>query len=610
MPEDIIKPNQPQNPEEPEKKEPTLDIDEKTTDAVSTESTPETSETPSQSTQDLDITSDERTSSVNSLSQNPTSPFNPAAPTPPPSQPQAATPPQAPEPKRRGAKLWIIVLLIIVIAGASAAAALFVAKSGDKDQKSTTQTNAKKDIAHLRYALPDGDLSKFYPAGNTATSVQVNSQIFEGLVRYDQQTKIEPLLATDWSNSDTSTWTFNLRKDVKFHNGKPMTAKDVKYSLDYAVQHQEDEDSNAFLASSIKQIDVINDHQVKIMTDGPDPILLNRLAYLYVIDSEAKPGDPISGTGPYTVKSGTTPTETNLELAAVNSYYGGHIYTKALTITIVPSSDQMITEINDGKFDLAGSLEPDELAKVKSYEPIEGQNFSIGFIGLNTTKPNSPLSTKEGREAVAYALDTSKVLKAGNLGGDPTGQVVPPKIPGYDASIKATPYDPAKAKELLAKAPNPTMPLTLSYGGGEDNKAHMTEIANELKAAGFNVNLVEQPDLDTLVEKAFSGQVDMFYIVYDSPTLDGYDVFSSLLQGNDIYKNEDINTQIDDTMSIIEPSERLSLLKKISREVADEKPIIPLYVPTDVFALKKPYFIQTDIPGGQAGVYFWQTYQK
>jgi len=608
MPEDIIKPNQPQTPEEPKEKEQIHDTAE-TIDDVSSKTSIEVTEPSPESIQEPGPISSQAPFSKATPSQDSAPTFEPAAPTPPTDQPPAAAPAQPPEPKRRGAKTWIVVLLIIVIAGASAAAAILISKSGEKDQNNTS-TNTKKDIAHLRYALPDGDLSKFYPTGNTATSVQVNSQIFEGLVRYNQQTKIEPLLATNWSNPDTSTWTFNLRKDVKFHSGKAMTAKDVKYSLDYATQHQEDEDSNAFLASSIKQVDVVNDYQVKITTDGPDPILLNRLAYLYIIDSEAKVGDPASGTGPYTVKEGTTPTETNLELASVNNYYGGHIYTKALTITIVPSSDQMIADINDGKFDLAGSLEPDELSKVKSYEPIEGQNFSIGFIGLNTTKPNSPLSTKEGREAVAYALDTPKILKAGNLGGEPTGQVVPPKIPGYDASIKETPYNPAKAKELLAKAPNPTMPLTLSYGGGDDNKAHMTEIADELKAAGFNVTLTQQPDLDTLVEKAFTGQIDMFYIVYDSPTLDGYDVFSSLLQNNDIYKNEEINNQIDETTSVIEPSERLNLLKKISREVANEKPVIPLYVPTDVFALKKPYFIQTDIPGGQAGVYFWQTYQK
>lgn len=605
MPDDIIKPNQPQNSNDPDNEN--QENVEDTSINIPVSTPPIDSED-----SDLSDTAPNPTAPTTSPDQAPVSPESPniSANIEAPASFSQAAPSQLPSSKPRKSKTWIIVLLIIVIAGASAAAAIFIAKSGENTQSTTTQANTKKDIAQLRYALPDGDLSQLYPTGNSATSVQLNSQIFEGLVRYNQQTKIEPLLATNWSNPDTSTWTFTLRKDVKFHSGKAMTADDVKFSLDYAVEHQDDEGSNLFLASSIKQVDVLDKHQIKITTDGPDPILLNRLAYLYVIDSEVTPGNAEGGTGPYTVKPGSTPTETNIELTAIDDYYGGHVYTKAVSITIVPDSDQMITDINAGKFDLAGSLEPDHLAQIKSYEPIEGQNFSIGFIGLNTTKPNSPLSTKEGRQAVEYALDTPKILKAGNLAGDPIGQLVPPKIPGHDSSIKPTAQDTAKAKELLAKAPNPTMPLTISYGGGDDNKAHMTEIANQLKAAGFNVNLVAQPDLGTLVEKGFGGEVDMFYIVYDSATLDGYDVFSGILQGNSIYNNEKMSDQIDETSSVIEPSERLNLLKKISKEVAEEKPVIPLYVPTDLFALKKPYFIQTDIPGGQAGVYFWQTYQK
>lgn len=602
MPDDIIKPNQPTNPQDTdgdENKPEATSIDANETNEAPNSTQPDTNSIDEPVSPPPEPPQEETVEKNNPTNEAPVSPLavpvNPA--------------PNTDTPRKRGPKIWLLILAMLVIAAISAAAAILIAKSGDSEQTTTT-SNAKKDIAHLRYALPDGTLNQFYPTGNTATSVQLNSQIFEGLVRYDQQTKIAPLLATNWTNPDTSTWVFNLRKDVKFHNDKPMTAKDVKYSLDYAVAHMDDDNTNLFIASSIKQVDVANDYQVKITTDGPDPILLNRLAYLYIMSSDGTIGDPATGTGPYVVKPNTTPSETNIELIAYDKYYGGHIYTKAISLAIVPNSDQMIADINSGKYDLAGSLEPNELAKIKGYEPIKGQNFSIGFVGLNTLRSNSPLSTKEGREAVAYALDTPKILKAGNLGGEPTGQLIPPKIPGYDSSIQSTAYNPAKAKELLKNVPNASMQLTLSYGGGEDNKAHMTEMANELKAVGFNINLVEEPDLDTLVTKAFGGETDMFYIVYDSPTLDGYDVLSTILQGNDIYENEEISSQIDETASILDPTERLTLLKKISKEIADEKPVIPLYVPTDVFALKKPYFIQTDIPGGQAGVYFWQTYQK
>lgn len=578
---DVIQPNQPLTPTEPEKPE------EQPREAFDSEPSPEAL-SPVQGT----------TNPLPETDQTPPIP---------PVLPAAET--QHTEPKRRGPKTWLIVILIIIIAAASTAAALYITKSDDT-QTASSISNAKKDISHLSYALPDGNLSEFYPLGVSATSVQLNSQIFEGLVRYDKQTKIVPLLATKWSNPDTSTWVFELRKDVKFHNGRPMTAKDVKHSIDYAIANQDNENMNFFLVSSIKQVDIVNDYEVKVTTDGPDPILLNKLAYVYIVDAQSEPSDPNGGTGPYIVKPDTTPTETNIELVAWDDYYGGHIYTKSLTIDIIPNADDMVAAINSGKYDLVGSLEPDELSKVSSYEPVEGQGLSIGFIGLNTTRPDSPLATKEARQAIAYALDIPKILKAGNLAGEPATQLVPPKIPGYDSSIEKRTYDPTKAKELLAGVKNLSTPLTLSYGGGDDNKAHMTEIANELKAVGFNVTLSEEPDISTLAGKAFSGEVDMFYIVYDSPTLDGYDVFSSILQGNEIYKNTAIDDQINQTNSTLDPAERLALLKKISKEVAEGMPVIPVYVPIDIYALRKPYYVQPDIPGSQAGIYFWQTYQK
>ncbi len=604
MPEDIIKPNQPSPSDKPDQEEENLPLDtEETTLPESPDNTADSSET---SLKEPEVTS---TSVADPLD----TPVGTPSSAPQPQQPaslsgSSSSQPQFNEPQKHGPKLWLILVLIVLVIGASVAAALYITKSSDK--QTATPTSAKKDIQNLRLALPDGDMSKFYPSGNTASSVQLNSQVFEGLVRYDQQTKIVPLLATKWSNPDTSTWVFKLRDDVKFHNGSPMTAEDVKYSIDYAVAHQEDENTTLYIASSIKGAEVTGDHEVKITTNGPDPILLNRLAYLYIMDDQTPVGSADGGTGPYTVKSGTTPSANDIELVAWDKYHDGHVYTRSLSIDIVPAANDMIAGINKSTFDLVGSLEEDEIARVKNYEKIEGQNFSVGFIGLNTLKEGSPLSSKEGRQAVAYALDIPKILKAGGLTGTPTNQLIPPKIPGYNPTVKDRSYDPEKAKQLLAKIPNANMPLKLSYGGGEDNLKHMTEITNELKAVGLNVTLDEQPDIDSLVSMAFAGGTDMFYVVYDSPTLDGQDYFSSILQGNGIYNNQEINSNIDKSAATFEPAERLSLLKTISKEVSEDLPVIPVYTPVDLYALRKPYNIRIDIPSAQTGVYFWKTYQK
>ena len=202
--------------------------------------------------------------------------------------------------------------------------------------------------------------------------VFTDSQLFEGLVGYQDQIKIKPMLATSWSNPDDSTWVFNLRHNVKFHSGRTMTADDVKYSLDYAVAHQGDNGSatQLALASSINSVKVLNPYQVQITTNGPDAVLLNRLAALYVVDSKAKLGDPNAGTGPYMIKPGTIkPNASALDLVAVNNYWGGHVYTRAVHFQEDATEDQMTKDAAAGKLDIAGDFNDKQVAQVKSAQP-------------------------------------------------------------------------------------------------------------------------------------------------------------------------------------------------------------------------------------------------
>jgi len=627
MPEDIIKPNQPQTPPEPEdEKEPTestqVSIEtptehntpESTQEQGQFSQTPEPTPVPPTPTSETEDTLPADNTANNALDTDANLPTNQNTQPPEPATKDPFAPDPAPvfttQPKKRGSKLGLIIALIVIIVATCTALAIYISRSSDKETtKATTSNNTKKDIQNFRYAVPDGDLSKLYPFSTSSTSAQLNSQIFEGLVRYEQQTKIVPALATSWTNPDTNTWVFKLREGVKFHNGNPLTAEDVKYSLDYAVEHQNDENTVAYLASTISGVEVVNDNEVKITTDGPDPVLLSRLAYLYIIDNEAEVGSDAGGTGPYIIKPGTTPTETSIDLVAWDDYYGGHVYTRSISMYVVPSVSEMVNGINEGKYDFVGTLEENEIKGVKNYEKIEIQSLSIGFVGLNTQKPNSPLSHLEGRQAAAYALNTKKIIEAGGLSGTPSNQLIPSRVPGHDPSIKGYSQNIERAKELLARTPNANAPLKLSYGGA-DNKAHVTEIANQLKAVGFNVVLDEKANIDDLIDTAFSGNTDMYYAVYDSTTLDGYDFFSSIVHDNALYSNQEISNLIDESVSTLDQRKRLDILKEISRKVSEDIPVLPVYVPVDLFALRKPYHIQSDIPAAQAGIYFWKTYQK
>lgn len=511
-----------------------------------------------------------------------------------------------PAPKRSGHKLKLIILVIIIAAVAGAAG------YATSHHHTSSATVIKKDIPVLTYGMEGAEKTAQYPIDSTDTAIQlqIDAQLFEGLVQYENQTKIAPLLATSWSNPNNSTWIFNLRQGVKFHSGRMMTAQDVKYTLDYAVAHQDDVDASLMsLASSIKQVDVTGTYQVKITTDGPDPVLLNRLAFLGILDSKAKLGDYDAGTGPYVVKPGSTPSTKSFDLVAFNGYWGGHVYTREVDITITPDSNQLANDAKDGKLDLSGDFTTGQLSKIKDYRPINVPDLGISFIGLNTEKATSPLHSLAARQAAAYALDVPAILKAAGLQGEQASQLVPTAIPGHDPSIVNTPYNPTKAKQLLASVSGgTTTPLTFIYPPNDTPQANV--ITKELGAAGFNVKATQAPDLDTLVNEAFGGQADIYFLTYTSDTLDGLDILSSLLQNNSDYDSPTIDTLATQAGSTLDPATRISLLQKIAQQVAANVPYIPIYNLNRVYALTKPYKVTVDLPSDQAGVYFWKVYQE
>jgi peptide/nickel transport system substrate-binding protein len=504
-----------------------------------------------------------------------------------------------------------VVLLVLIIA---AAAIAYGVRSHNR-----TVTNAKKDIPYLTYGFSgSGDLNQTYPTemdddNNTAF---IDVQLFEGLVHYQDQTKIVPWLATSWSNPNDTTWVFNLRQGVKFHSGRIMTASDVVASLNYDVANQSSNNgsTNLALASTIDNVKALNPYQVQITTNGPDAVLLNRLANLYIVDSKAKLGSPNAGTGPYivpgdSIKSNTT----SLNLVASSNYWGGHIYTREVHIQEDVTPDQLASDIIAGKLDIAGDFNSQQIANIKAhvkyYQPVVVPDLGVSFLNLNTEKTSSPLASLAARQAITYALNIPAILKAGGLSGDPVNQLIPSVLAGYDPSVESTPYNPTKAKRLLAGVPNLSTPLTLDYPAGDNGQ--VGAIVQELNAVGFHVKTVEISDVGTLVNNMLTGAGDMFYLSYSSNTLDGLDMIdSTVAAGTANYNSVALNNLISQAGSTLDPTSRIATLQQIERLVAANVPTVALYRQIRTFALIKPYIVNINLPATDVSVYFDQVYQK
>jgi peptide/nickel transport system substrate-binding protein len=520
-------------------------------------------------------------------------------------QPNPAVPP-TPLP---GGRSVFTRFLIPVVAGLLLLAGIGGYLLWRSQQKAPEAAVVKKDIPIIKYGSNEGPMNSFYPAMDNGISERdINIQIFEGLVGYQGKTKIVPLLAASWTNPDDTTWVFTLKQGVKFHNGNTLTAKDVKYSL----ENFKDSPTGEIFNTTIKSVEVVDDYTVSIKTDGPDPILLNRLAALFIIDSSAeKPDDPANGTGAYTVKSGTKPTPEKLDLVAFDGYHGGHVYTRELQFLLFDSEASIVKALKDHTINL-GPVDSEAAAaelKQAGFHTLFIDSLAVYHIGINHLKAGSPAQKLKVRQAIYHAVDPAALLKARKVIGEPASQLVTAEVPGFNPKITRPATDPAAAKRLLAEAGYPdgvTLEFTYYTKASADAAE---ELARQLKPAGITLRLDPIDDVPTIAEKVFGGGSELYFSSVSTDLLDAIDIFTDNFVENPNYNNPAVNELVTKASTTIDPAARLEMLQQISALLMDDVAWVPVYTPGLTWILDKPYVFQKDLPDQGINTYFWQMYE-
>lgn len=502
---------------------------------------------------------------------------------------------------RRWLKIVAWALMLILVAGLCWFAYRYAQK-----EPAAPATTQSKDIPLLKIGMNDADYGELYPDMSlNEHSYLVNSQMFEGLVRYENKSKIVPALATDWTNPDDKTWVFTIKDGVKFHDGHMMTTEDVKYSLDAMVAN--DSDLAQTFADTIDSVSTDSDSKVTITTKTPDPTLLNKLVWLYIIDSNLPKGDEPSqaGTGPFQIKPGTTPTATRVQMVAFNGYHGGKPLTYALDFGSAKDADALVKDFQAGKFNIVGPVSPSTSEDVDSSKFVSSEP-NVEFIGLNSVK-SGPLQKKEVREAVRYAVDSLAIGEAADTKATPLSQLIPQSIPGYNPAIKTYEQDIAKAKQLLKEAGYPDgVTLTLSTA----NTTKQTDaIVDGMKKAGITVKVDRHDDFDEYIDYFISGKAEMYVVDYVSDTLDGLDVYNSTVPPF-YYDNPKLTKVLDQAATETGPAQRLKLLQDAAVIIDEDVAVIPLYDENDIWLTDKDYALHQDMPSAYISVYFSKVHAR
>ena len=323
--------------------------------------------------------------------------------------------------------------------------------------------------------------------------------VHDALVRPLPGQKMAPSLAESWTESPNGlTYEFKLRRGLKFHNGDPVTADDAKWSFERYQGAGAKQ-----LQSRVRLVEAVDPLTLRIHLKEPWPdfmtfygttaaavgIVLPR-KYFESVGADAFRQKPV-GAGPYKVVSHRPGVDVVLE--AFPGYWRHAPYVKRLTMKGVPDSTTRLAMVKSGETDYALFLDGPEAEAVKR-DPkmtlVDTRHASIFWIEFpDQWDPKSPWSDKRLRQAVCYALDRKATNEAACLGFCPPAGVIVPRVMDFALQVPAAPYDPAKAKQLLAEAGYPN---GLDAGEFVPIPGFSTvgdAVLNNLNAAGIRVRM-------------------------------------------------------------------------------------------------------------------------
>jgi peptide/nickel transport system substrate-binding protein len=419
--------------------------------------------------------------------------------------------------------------------------------------------------------------------------------LYNRLVRLDDNFVVVPDLAESWDIPDNLTYIFHLRKGVKFHNGREMTADDVQYSLNRVLDPKTASPGSSYI-SLIKSIDVVDRYTVKLNLSAPLASLLDGLTSnnLSIVPKEVVAANGNlqkveCGTGPFMLKEWVA--DNSMTLVKNPNYFekGAPLLDKII-FRVIPEQASLLAGVKSGDLDMA-TINDGAIIRQAAKDPkvvvMNKPGLNMRIFSFNTT--HKPFDDVRVRQAVALALDKSEILTIAEFGmGKPTGPI-PVAATQWALPASKLPFstpDIAKAKALLAQAGFPNgfsfkITCASTYEGG----LAVAQVAqDELKKIGVNADLdvVEwgvyidkwvKRDYDSMIElRGGSGEPDRF--LYRT-------FYSTGGVNNFLFKDADVDKYLDLGRSQTKIADRKATYDKLQTLLSEKAPAVFLYCPNE-----------------------------
>lgn len=413
------------------------------------------------------------------------------------------------------------------------------------------------------------------PTAGAAAAIDevVYANVFEGLTRIGSGGEVQPALAESWEISeDGTTYTFKLREGVKFHDGSDLTAEDVVFSLDRA---RADDSTNAqkALFAQIDTVEAVDDTTVKVTLKQPQGSFLYNMGWgdAVIVAPETAEGNkenPV-GTGPF--KFGNWAKGSSITIEKNPDYWGDEVQLDKAEFRIIPDAAAAIPALLSGDVHAFPNMPAgDALPQIESdprFEVVIGS--TEGETILSTNNKKAPFDQLKVRQAIAHALNREEIIAGNGSGlGTPIGTHFSPGNAAYVDLTDTYPFDPEKAKELLAEAGFPDgfeatiklPPPPYARDGGQI-------VASQLRNVGIDLEIIPVEWADWLEQVFKNKDYDLTIVSHTEPN----DI--------NIYANPDYyfqysNPEFDAVMAELDVSsdeaKRTELYQKAQRIIAED----------------------------------------
>lgn len=478
-------------------------------------------------------------------------------------------------------------------------------------------------------ALPNGTVTfvttadpTFNPWSPTAfvESNLLNELVFPGLTRWDKNLKPVADLATAWKvSADGLKWTFTLRKGVEWSDGRPFTADDVAFTFnDIVLKKELGANGSSTWRNAVTRVNVVNPTTVDFVLSRPWASLPTYLGYYAGILPKHKfqgVSDPWKftafnkeapvGTGPFKVAQVVS--GASVRLVRNDNYWGGQPKLQTINFRILPDSNAQLAQLLSGDLDLISVANPETVDRIKGNTNL---NLDIAtsniyyFVALNQDDPR--MKDVRVRQALLYAIDRpamiGSVLKG--YGQVATGPIAPIQKEYYNASVQKYPYDPQKARQLLAQAGWKPGPNGILQKDGKPFVIDMPTAAYQQlvpitllvqqywKNIGVTAN-VKTMDWNSyiqqvIVKRDYQGSVAWWSTPADPDVLPYYDS-SAANVGNNIpnYKNPKLDALLEEGRKSSVLVKRRVAYNSAQALMARELPYLYLWYPQSITASNK-----------------------